>query len=614
MQPGKEQETLRRKIASLPTATGVYLFKDSFGNILYIGKAKNLRGRVRSYFLDRKPVDAKTKALRKKIAEIDFIVTNSEMEALILEDSLIKQYQPRYNVQLRDDKSYPYIRVTNEPFPRVLITRTVVRDGSKYFGPYTDAKQLRAFLKTLRSIFPFRSCTLPLTEERIQAGKFSLCIDYQIQKCDGPCEGKVSQQEYQGMIQQVLRVLKGKVDEVLREIRQLIERLAAEKRFEEAARWRDRYHVLQKYAERQTVLSTEPIDRDVWGIAVGSDRCSLAVLRIRGGRLLSKNQFVLQNIQGYTSAELLQAGIEKYYLHSEDIPNEIFLPEELPEQATLQQYLEHTISHAVRFFVPKKGEKAALIQMAQANAAYVLHQIELQKMRQTERVPEALIALRKDLQLEKVPFRIECFDNSHIQGSDFVAAVVVFVGGKPKKSEYRRYYIKTAENADDYQAMREVVYRRYRRLLEENLPLPDLIVIDGGKGQLSAALESLAALNIAVPIIGLAKRLEEIFLPGQSESLLLPKSSQSLRLLQRIRNEAHRFAITFHRKVRENRVFASELLDIPGVGEKTAKKLLLHFGSLHHVQGATLEQLATVVGKRQAERIYRYFHPQTDNA
>ncbi len=604
-------EKIKQKIAVLPTDPGVYLFKADDGSILYIGKARNLRQRVRSYFQSHRPRDAKTEALVRKVADIEYIVTNSEMEALILENSLIKKHRPRYNIQLRDDKSYPYIRITNEPFPRVFATRTIVRDGSRYFGPYTDARQLRSLLKTLRMIFPFRSCKLPLREETIQQGKYRVCLDYQIQRCDGPCEGLVSAEEYQGMIQQIIQVLKGRIDTVAQEMKELIERLAREQRFEEAARWRDRYQLLMKYAERQTIVTTEPIDRDVWGIAQSDTLAAAAILKIRDGRLIHRHQFLLENSQYHSAGDLIQAAFEQFYLNAEEIPDEIFLPAEPTDLAVLESWLKERASRRVRLFVPKRGDKFALIQMAQTNAAYLLQEIELHKLKQLHRVPDVLLSLQRDLRLPTPPRRIECFDNSHLQGSDFVSALIVFVNGKPRKAEYRKYHIQTAQPADDYQAMREVVYRRYRRLLEENQPLPDLIVIDGGKGQLHAALDSLQALQLTIPTIGLAKRLEEIFLPNQSESLLLPRTSSSLRLLQQIRNEAHRFAVQFHRTIRNRRIFTSELLDIAGVGPRTAQKLLQAFGSIANIQNASQDALQRVVGKRQAERIYRYFHPDT---
>ncbi len=600
---------LQNKIAVLPTQPGVYLFKDPEGTILYIGKARNLRQRVRSYFQRHRPRDAKTEALIRKIADLDYIITSSEMEALILENSLIKEHRPRYNIQLRDDKSYPYIRITNEPFPRVFATRTIVRDGSLYFGPYTDVRQLRLLLKTLRMIFPFRSCKLALSEEKIQAGKFSLCLDYQIQRCDGPCVGYVSAAEYQGMIQQIVQVLKGRVNEVAAEMKVLIERLAQERRFEEAARWRDRYHVLLKYAERQRVVSTEPIDRDIWGIAEGKELAAVAILKVRDGRLLHRHHFLLHNAQYHDTATLLQAALEQFYLNAEEIPTELLLPAEPANSQLLEQWFHQRTSHRVHILIPKRGDKFALVKMAQTNAEHLLQEVELQKLKQMQRVPDILLSLQRDLRLPSAPRRIECFDNSHLQGSDFVAAVIVFINGKARKSEYRKYHIRTAKPGDDYQAMREVVYRRYRRRLEEKAPLPDLIVIDGGKGQLSAAQESLAALGLTIPTIGLAKRLEEIFLPGQVESLLLPRTSSSLRLLQQIRNEAHRFAVQFHRTVRQHRLLTSELLDIPGIGPRTAQKLLQHFGAVHSIAHASLEALREVIGQRLAERVYRYFHP-----
>lgn len=607
--PQEPMLTLEDKIAHLPTSSGVYQYKNERGDVIYVGKAKNLRNRVRSYFQKGRPVDAKTKALVRHIVDVEIIVVDSEVEALILENTLIKKLKPKYNIMLKDDKSYPYIRVTNEPFPRVFLTRRVVRDGSKYFGPYTDTGYARYLLKTMRTLFPIRSCDLVINDETIARGKMKVCLDFHIKKCEGPCEGRVPQERYVAMIKQAIQVLGGKTKIVEREMEAEMERLAEEFRFEEATFVRNRYHALKEYESKQKVVTTELIDRDIMAVAHQDDDACSVIFKVRDGKLVGKQHFYLANAGGKTEEELLQSTFERFYLESDDVPREIVLPVELEEQATLEQWLAGKRGSKVEVSTPKIGDKLKLVKMVAANAQFLLKELEIQRLKRDDAVPRTVLALERDLRLKKVPRRIECFDNSHFQGSETVSSMVVFVDGRPKKSEYRKYKITTVEGIDDFKAMQEVVRRRYKRMLEEKSEQPDLIIVDGGKGQLSHAVEILQELGLyeKIPIIGLAKRLEEVFFPGQSEALMLPKSSSSLRLLQQLRDEAHRFAITFHRSLRDKRTLHTELTEIPGIGAKIAQKLLIRFGSVEGLRHADDDEVEKAIGPAIAKKIRAYF-------
>lgn len=605
--------SLAEKLHNIPTNPGVYLHKDETGKILYVGKAKNLRNRVRSYFQQGRPRDAKTRVLVSKIRDVEFILTDSEVEALILENTLIKEHQPRYNILLKDDKTYPYICITNEAFPRVFPTRKIVRDGSKYFGPYTESKQMYIMLHLLKSLFPIRSCDLPLAEDAIAKKKFKVCLDYQIKKCEGPCEGFVSREQYNMMIKQAAQILRGKSRGVEQDLEREMERLSEEMAFEKAATVRNRLIALREYSSKQKVLSTDPIDRDVLAIARNEkDACSV-ILKVRDGKLIGKQHFYIAQSEDTSEAAIVRATCERFYLESDDVPEEIFLPAEFEEIATLETWLTSKRGAKVHIHVPQGGEKRKLVNMAATNADFLLKELIIQRMKREQEkdkvIPRAVLSLQRDLRLSKPPRRIECFDNSHFQGSETVSSMVVFVDGKPKKSEYRKYKIKTVEGIDDFKSMQEVVGRRYKRMLEEQTEEPDLIIIDGGKGQLSHAVEVLQELGLygKIPIIGLAKRLEEVVLPFQSETLLLPKTSSSLKLLQQARDEAHRFAIEFHRSLRDKRTLQTELTEIEGVGEKTAQKLLVTFGSVEGVRSASDEALEKAVGAKALQRLREHF-------
>ncbi|HYF02154.1 MAG TPA: excinuclease ABC subunit UvrC [Patescibacteria group bacterium] len=606
--------SLQEKLASLPGKPGVYQFKNDEGKIIYVGKAKSLKSRVRSYFQQGRPVDAKTKALVRKIADVDVIVVDTEAEALILENNLIKENKPRYNVLLKDDKTYPYVRVTNEPFPRIFPTRRVIRDGSKYFGPYAEGKHIRYVMKTIRSIFPIRSCDYDINAETIAKHKFRVCLDFHIGKCEGPCEGLVPREHYNEYIRQAMQFLNGRTNDVERAMIEQMGRLAEEMKFEQAAGVRNRLELLKEYNSKQKVLTTELVDRDIFALARVDKDAATVVFSIREGKLIGKKHFYLMNSAEETESEILSKTLERWYLETDFVPEEIFLSHEIESPDFLLDFLKNKRGGAVYISVPKIGEKKKLVSMAAANALFQLQELHIRNAQRDTIISRPVLSLQRDLRLSKPPLRIECFDNSHLQGTEYVSSLVVFEDGKPRKSDYRKFKLRTIEGNDDFAAMQEVVRRRYSRLIQDNEKLPDLIIIDGGKGQLSHAMEILRELGLAdkIVVIGLAKRLEEVFFPGMSDSLLLPKTSSSLKLLQRVRDEAHRFAITYHRLLRDKRTFHTELTEVPGVGEKTAQKLLIEFGSVEDIKNTPDEELLKHAGKKAVAAIREYFKKQEE--
>ncbi|HTY38888.1 MAG TPA: excinuclease ABC subunit UvrC [Bacteroidota bacterium] len=604
----KDDLSLGEKLDSLPSKPGVYQFKNPDAKVIYVGKAQNLRSRVRQYFQKSRASDPKLDALVSRIADVELIVTDSEVEALILEANLIKKLKPRYNVLLKDDKSFPYIVITNEPFPRVFVTRKVIRDGSRYFGPYTDVKTMRFALKTVRDIFMIRSCNYDLTPESVARGKFKICLDYHIRKCEGPCEAKVSAEQYNAMIDKVAKVLRGKTDDVVAALESEMNQLAEALRFEEAAKARDRLRALSVYNEKQKVVEMKEVDRDIIAVALKEDDACGVVFKVRDGKVLGSHHFYLSNVEGKSEAEVSETLLERYYLDNEDIPGELSLSSEPDSPDVIQSWLAERRGAPVNLEVPKAGHKVKLVGMVKKNAEFLLEELHLQRMKRGDFIPHSVQSLQRDLRLAALPRRIECFDISNIQGSDTVASMVVFIDAKPKKSEYRKFKIRSVDGPDDFASMREVIERRYSRLLEEGGAGPDLIVVDGGKGQLSSAVEVLQGLNYhASPIIGLAKRLEEVFFPGEHEPLLIPRTSSSLKLLQQVRDEAHRFAITYHRSVRSKRILKTELDLVKGIGKKRATELLESFGSVQGVKFATEEQIAEIVGPKLAAEIKEYF-------
>lgn len=599
---------LEDKLNNLPPLPGIYQFLNEKGKVIYVGKAKNLRNRVRSYF--QKNIESpKTAALVSKVADLQLIITDSEIEALVLENNLIKDLKPRYNINLKDDKTFPYIRITNEPFPQIFPTRNVIKDGSKYFGPYTEVKNMKSSLRMLNKIFKIRSCKLDITEEAIEKKKFKVCLDYHIKKCEGPCEGLVTQAHYNGMVSQVIKVLRGKTDELLDELKMQMQSASEKFEFEKAAELRDRINQLQIYSSKQKVVSTDLEDRDIISAAYEGKDVSATVLNIRSGKLVGKRQLNLSAEENEEQTQIYASIIKFYYAEFVEVPQEIVLETEPEDAESLLEWLNTRAIKKCKFFIPQRQSEAkSLLMMCKQNAILQLKEIQLQKMKKEGNVPYVLSALQRDLRLKKLPRIIECFDNSNLQGTDAVASMVVFVDGKPKKSLYRKFIIKTVEGPDDFASMREIISRRYKRVIEENQPIPDLIMVDGGKGQLSSAIDSLDSLGLkGYEIIGLAKRLEEVFLPGESEAQSIPKTSSSLKLIQHVRDEAHRFAITFHRERRSKRTFTSELLEIKGIGEKVAQKLLTKF-NLDEIKKADKAKLAEVVGEAKAKIIFEHYH------
>lgn len=605
-------EELKIKISNLPTAPGIYQYRNSAGKIIYIGKAKNLRSRVRSYFRNNRPKDAKTNAMVNKIADVEVTVVSSEAQALILEDSLIKQHKPRYNIMLRDDKTYPFIRITNDEYPKIFKTRTVIKDGSKYYGPYTEVWQLNILLKLLRSIIKYRTCNLKLNEADIAAGKFKVCLDYHIGKCSAPCINKVSKAEYNSAVKYALQILQGKTKDLENELTQKMLQLSEELKFEEAAEIRNQINLLREYLNSQKTVTSEFKDRDVIGYyEIDNVACSLIFI-IREGKIIGKKHYIITNAALQSKEDILQSTIEKWYMNAEIIPEEI-LTDTIPEESHfIIDWLKTRKGKTVELVVPKLGEKKKILDLANINAEFLLREYLLAIAKKDNLLSKPVLALQKDLNMPKAPLRIECFDNSHIQGSDYVSSMVCFIDGKPKKSEYRKFKLRDIYGNDDFAAMREVIRRRYSRVIEENTPLPDLIIIDGGKGQLSSAMEIIKELAIAdkVTVIGLAKRLEEVFFPNQKEAVLLPKTSSGLKLIQQLRDEAHRFAIEYHRLLRDKRTLKSELTNIPGIGEITTQKLLKHFGSVKNIKLQDIHSLSTVIGRKNAEEVIKYYNEE----
>ncbi|MSQ46596.1 MAG: excinuclease ABC subunit C [Ignavibacteria bacterium] len=605
----KNNRSIEEQLSTLPTTSGVYQFFDIDGKYLYIGKAKNLRNRVRQYFQQSRSRDARIDALVGKIDTIELIATNTEIDALILEANLIKSKKPYYNVLMKDGKTYPYIVITKENYPRVFVTRNIIRDGSRYFGPYTDSTRMRNALKIARDIFKIRSCNYAIDDEFIRKKKIRVCLDYHIKKCEGPCEGLVSENNYNQMIDNVAQLLHGKTSKLLKQMNEQMFAFANEQKFEEATQMRNQIRTLDVYVNQQKIVDIELHDRDFISIAIEKENACGVVIIIREGKLIGRQHFYLTNLQDKTYNELLEIFVERYYMNDVEIPREIILEEELQNSKFITEWLESKRRDQVSLLIPKGEKMKELLKMSKKNGEYLLNEFLLLKIKQKDFIPNSLKSIQRDLRLTSPPRRIECFDISHIQGSETVASMVQFVDGKPKKGEYRRFKIETSEEnkIDDFASMREVVLRRYNRIKNEELLFPDLIIIDGGKGQLSSAMESLEKLELKIPIISLAKRLEEVFLPNESDPFQIPRTSSSLRIFQQIRDEAHRFAVTYHRLLRDKRTLQTELDLINGVGKKKAKELLETFGSVQGVKFATTEQIEEVVGEKIAERIKEYF-------
>lgn len=594
-------EKIEEKLQLLPNQPGVYIMKDVGGKIIYVGKAVILKNRVRSYFQSNKNHSVKVKSMVAKIDDFEYIITNSEIEALILECNLIKKHRPKYNISLKDDKSYPYVKVTvNEQYPRVFVTRRVMKDGARYFGPYTNAGAVHESIKLLKKMFPLRSC------RHLEAKR--PCLEYHIKRCLAPCTGNVSVAEYQAMIQAVCLFLDGRSEAVEKGLRERMEMAAENFEFELAAKLRDQLTAVKKITEKQNII-TGSGDQDAIGMARSELGVCMQVFFIRSGKMVGRDHFLLRGSEGESDAALVEAFLKQYYHQAFFIPREILLPLELEDEVLIAQWLTSLKGGKVAVETPKRGTKRDVIEMAMGNAKEWL-QKEADKMKAAnEQTQGAVEELGRHLSLRKMPNRMECFDISHIQGAETVASMVVFEGGIPKKDDYRRYKIKSAEGKpDDFKSMREVVGRRYGDVAAEDLP--DLIIIDGGKGQLSSALEIIrGAGHLLVPVVGLAKQFEYIFTEGESDPIILPRHSQALYLVQRIRDEAHRFAVTYHRKLRSKRNMVSVLDHIAGIGPQRRKILWSHFGSLDKIKAASVEEMAELNGMTYpvAQAVYNFF-------
>ena len=589
---------LELQIKTLPDQPGVYQYFDKDDKILYVGKAKNLKKRVSSYF-NKIHESSKTNVLVKKIVSIKHIVVPTETDALLLENNLIKTLQPRYNVLLKDDKSYPWICIKRERFPRVFTTRRMVKDGSDYFGPYTNVKTVYTLLDLIKELYPLRTCNFDLSVSNIKAEKFKVCLEYHIGNCSGPCDANESEVEYDQKIKAIKDILKGNFKENLKEFRDLMMKLASEMKFEEAQKIKNKIEILENYQAKSTIVNPKISNVDVFSIISDEAMAYVNFLQISHGAIIRSHTLELKKKLEETDQELLELAIvelrERFHLLSK----EIIVPFDLE------------LGEGLNITVPKLGDKKQLLDLSERNAKYYrLDQLKQMKIVDPDRHANRIMAqMKKDLRLSIEPRHIECFDNSNIQGTNPVSACVVFKDGKPSKKDYRHFNIKTVDGPNDFASMEEVVYRRYKRVMEENEPLPQLIVIDGGKGQLSSALKSLDDLGLRgkVAIIGIAKRLEEIYYPGDSIPLYLDKKSESLKVIQHIRNEAHRFGITFHRDKRSKNAIQSGLTVIPGIGEKTMEKLLTEFKSLKRLKETPETEIAKVIGKSKAEKVVQYF-------
>lgn len=587
---------LQTKLKTLPEKPGVYRYYDEDGEVIYVGKAKNLKKRVSSYF-HKQHDSGRLRLLVRKIVTFEIIVVKSEFEALLLENSLIKELQPRYNVMLKDDKTYPWICIKKEPFPRVMQIRDNSDKSSEYFGPYPSVRTLRTMMEMIHKIFPMRNCKLNLTRENIEAGKFRVCLEYHLKNCLGPCVGEQSPEDYEENIQSIRQILKGQTDMVIRKAREAMMTEAGKLAFEKAQVWKEKLAMLEKFREKSTVVSPEIRNADVFNISRSDDLAFVSYFRVSNGAIIAGHTYEYKRRLEESDEEILLMALAEFYRDFGNFSEEIIFPAETDIDLG-----------KTRVTVPKRGIKKDLLDLALKNAMQAkserISQIEL--VDPERRTNELMRQMMNDLRLSSEPRHIECFDNSNFQGTDAVAACVVFRNGKPAKKDYRHFNIKTVTGPDDFASMEEIVGRRYGRMLEEGTALPDLIVIDGGKGQLSAAVSALRKIGLfgKVPVIGIAKRLEEIYYPNDELPIYIDKKSQTLRVIQFIRDEAHRFGITHHRNKRSKNFVKTSLTELPGIGEKTAVKLLAHYGSVEKLNSAGFTDVAANFGKAIATRIF----------
>lgn len=596
-------------VTHLPKEPGVYIMKGDGGKIIYIGKAKSLRTRVQQYFR-AKAHDGRRqfRALVRSVRDLEYIVTDTELEALILEANLIKAHKPRYNISLKDDKKYPFLKITKEPFPRIVVTRDVVKDGSRYLGPYTDVKAMRRMLHTMHRLFRIRSCEYALPTDKVR-----VCLDYEIKRCDGPCEALILAEDYQKIVDEAILFLTGRHTQVMLTLKQRMQQAAEGLRFEEAAIFRDRIQALDQATSRQKVVSHDLTDWDTISIAREDDEACGVVMEVRDGRLIGRQSYFIGGVLDAPEEEVVGAFVKLFYATAAFVPKEVCLPCDIEERETVLDWLRDRSDGLVEIRIPQRGDKFRLMKMAENNAKLLLMERRLKRENRKQQSPAAVQSLQRDLNLDKPPRHIEAMDISNIQGTDPVASMVCFIDGRPRKGEYRHFKITGIEGPNDFAMMHQVVTRRFKRLMEEGKTFPDLLLIDGGKGQLSSAVDALQSLGITnQPVIGLAKRLEEVFRPGLSDPQNIPKTSASLRLLQGLRDESHRFAITYHRKLRQKRTLTSELDDIAGIGPNRRKTLLRHFGSLKKVKEASVADLAAVDGisEKLAGEIFGALHQE----
>ena len=586
------------QIATLPDSPGVYQYYDKEGKLLYVGKAKNLKKRVASYFTKNFD-NNRTRLLVKKIETIKHIVVKTETDALLLENNLIKNYQPRYNVMLKDDKSYPWICIKNERFPRVFPTRRMIKDGSEYYGPYTSMKTVHTLLDLIKGLYPLRTCNYDLAEEKIRDGKYKVCLEYHLGNCAGPCEGLYSEKEYHENIEAIRNIVKGNFKDSLYKFKRQMKNLAADLKFEQAQRVKEKIDILENYQSKSTVVNPKINNVDVFSIISDESYAYVNFLQLSHGAIIRSHTLEIKKKLDETDEELLQLAIVEIRQRFNSQSKEIYVP------------FEVELGEEIKVHVPKLGDKKAILDLSERNAKYFrMEKFKQAKIVDPDRHEKRIMAqMKKDLRLSEEPRHIECFDNSNIQGTNPVAACVVFKNGKPSKKDYRKFNIKTVEGPDDFASMEEVVYRRYKRLLAEEQPLPQLIIIDGGKGQLSSSLKSLEKLGLRgkIAIIGIAKRLEELFYPDDPIPLYLDKKSETLKIIQQLRNEAHRFGITFHRSKRSKQALNTELETIPGIGEKTVVELLKHFKSTKRIASASFEELSKIIGASRAKKLVEHF-------
>ncbi len=597
-------EEFQNIAGSIPQQPGIYKYFDAGNQLIYIGKAKNLRKRVSSYF-NKTLTSYKTHELVRRIIRIEFTIVDSEQDAFLLENSLIKQFQPRYNINLKDDKSYPYIVIKNEPFPRVFLTRRVINDGSEYLGPYTSVKKVRELLDFVKEAIPLRNCTLNLSDKNIHTKKFKVCLEYYLGNCKGPCEGLQSKEDYAENIRQMKNMLRGNLAPVIRHFKEEMKALSANLEFEKAAILKKKIEFLQNYRARSVIEGVKKVDVDVFSIVKNKTIAYVNYLMVRNGAIIQTHTSKTETHLDEKEDEIMVFAINRLRDTFKSDAKEIIVP-----------FTINYPGEGVTLTVPKGGYKKKLLDLSEKNANYFIEGLKNKERLQlnTPKIKsESLLRqLQEDLQLPALPQHIECFDNSNFQGGSPVSAMVCFRNAEPSKKDYRHFNVKTVKGINDFATMKEAVYRRYKRVLNEDLPLPQLVIIDGGKGQLNAAIEALNELNASskTTLIGLAKNEEEIFFAGDKDPLKLPYNSQSLKLIRGIRDEVHRFGITFHRKKRSKNTFKNELEDIPGIGKSTADQLLREFRSVKNIKGKTLDELKKVVGRSKAKMVYEHFNKQ----